>query len=123
MSQPIQPLEVDPHGCLRFKENKIVRYLLDNGGIDLNQLACIDFPNEDREQFSQLIGYSLSGFGELSHVTDETYDAAKMMHDNGCDEKDARIAYLQETLDNVRAGLKIIVPEVFRIHPDDLNGN
>ncbi|HEY9661654.1 MAG TPA: hypothetical protein V6C65_24625, partial [Allocoleopsis sp.] len=30
-------------------------------------------------QFAQLIGYSLSGFGDLSYVSDETYAAASSM--------------------------------------------
>lgn len=73
---PIQPLELDANGTLRFKENTVVRHLLDNGGIDLNKLACLEFPQEDREQFAQLIGYSLSGFSELSYVSDTTYNLA-----------------------------------------------
>jgi len=39
----------------------------------------IGFPQEDREQFAQLIGYSLSGFGELDYVSDETYEVAERM--------------------------------------------
>ena len=73
---PIQPLEKDPNGVLRFKENKIVRFLLDNGGYDMNQIATMSFSKEDREQFAQLIGYSLCGFGDLSYVSDETYERA-----------------------------------------------
>lgn len=76
MKHPIQPLDLDEHGTLRFKANAIVRHLLDNGGIDLNAIAMMEFSQEDREQFAQLIGYSLSGFGELSYVSDETYSAA-----------------------------------------------
>ncbi len=73
---PIQPLLRDEHGTVRFKENAIVRYLLDNGGIDLNKLATLPFSQNDREQFAQLIGYSLSGFGDLSYVSDRTYEKA-----------------------------------------------
>lgn len=32
--------------------------------------------DEDREQFAQLIGYSLSGFADLSYVSNKTYNAA-----------------------------------------------
>lgn len=74
---PVQPLEKDECGTLRFKENKIVRFLLDAGPFDMNQIAVIPFDNEDREQFAQLIGYSLSGFGELSYVSDEAYERAE----------------------------------------------
>lgn len=72
---PIQPLE-ERNGVLRFKKNGIVRFLLDAGQIGLNRLAEIPFSDEDREQFAQLIGYSLSGFGELDYVSDETYEQA-----------------------------------------------
>jgi hypothetical protein len=73
INHPIQPLYLDKNGVLRFKENAIVRFLLDNGPHDLNTLALEKFSQEDEEQFAQLIGYSLSGFGDLSYVSDETY--------------------------------------------------
>ena len=57
MKHPIQPLQQDKRGTLRFKENKIVQYLLENGPFDLNHLAVKDFPQEDREQFAQLIRF------------------------------------------------------------------
>ena len=78
MKNPIQPLLTDEHGVLRFKENAIVRHLLDSHpACDMNKLAGMDFTDEDRQQFAQLIGYSLSGYGELSYVSDEAYNAAK----------------------------------------------
>ncbi len=73
---PIQPLIEDECGIHRFKKNAIVRHLLDVGPFDMNQLACLPFSDEDREQFAQLIGYSLSGFSELDYVSDETYERA-----------------------------------------------
>jgi hypothetical protein len=79
--QPLQPLITDSHGVLRFKANAIVNHLLDSarqaGVADMNKLAILPFSQEDREQFAQLIGYSLSGFGELSYVSDDTYAAAE----------------------------------------------
>lgn len=36
---PMQPLLKDEHGVLRFKANKIVRFLLDAGPFDMNALA------------------------------------------------------------------------------------
>ena len=76
MKHPVQPLKKDNDGVLRFKKNNIVRFLLDAGPFDLNKLALMPFSDEDREQFAQLIGYSLSGFGDLDYVSDETYDKA-----------------------------------------------
>ncbi len=70
---PIQPLYKDDCGVIRFKENTIVKYLLDAGPFDLNQLAIIPFNDEDRAQFAMLIGYSLGGLSELSYVSDEIY--------------------------------------------------
>lgn len=70
---PLQPIE-RKDGELRFRENRIVRFLLDNSIFDLNTLATMGFPNEDWEQFAQLTGYSVSGFGELSYVSDETFE-------------------------------------------------
>lgn len=76
---PLQPL-VQTDGALpRFKPNEIVRFLLDAGPFDMNQLAFMEFSNEDREQFAQLIGYSLRGFGELSYVSSETWQRAEAM--------------------------------------------
>jgi hypothetical protein len=83
---PIQPLEKDDRDIVRFKENKIVRFLLDAGPYDLNQLAAMPFSQEDREQFAQLIGYSLCGFGELSYVSDETYNKTEAQLNSGATE-------------------------------------
>ncbi|CAN7373954.1 hypothetical protein LJR231_002240 [Phyllobacterium sp. LjRoot231] len=65
---PMQPI-VWVGDVIRFKENKIVRHLVDNGSIDLNAIAVMDFPREDHEQLAQLIGYSVSGFGDLSYAS------------------------------------------------------
>lgn len=115
---PIQPL-VDDDGITRFRANRIVRFLLDAGPFDMNDLAEKDFADDDRAQFAQLIGYSLSGFSELSYVDDDTYAAAAAMAE-GDPEKDARIAALENTLAKVRAGLRVAAVAAFRIHEDDL---
>lgn len=120
MRHPIQPLVKTASGTVRFKENAIVNYILDNGGIDLNQIGIIPFSQEDREQFAQLIGYSQCGFGELSYVSDETYETADKMYEKGLSEADARIAYLEEALEEARKGIRQAATAVFKIHPDDL---
>lgn len=129
-SNPIQPLYTDPNGTIRFKSNKIVEYILERGrqyGVDLNHLACIDFSQDDREQFAQLIGYSLSGFSELSYVSDETYNTAENMAENSVDEKQARIDYLESELKFYREELPKLLVEpmakVFKKHPEDLVDN
>jgi len=121
MRHPIQPLAKDDQGVLRFKKNAIVEFLLDNGGFDMNAIAVRNFSNEDREQFAQLIGYSLGGFSELSYVSDETYEAAQVMSEGEL-EQEARIKTLTETLRTLREGLREPVAKLFGIHPDDLKG-
>ena len=61
---------------VRFKENQIVRFLLDAGPFDMNKIARMPFSNHDREKFAQLIGYSVSGYGELSYVSPESVEKA-----------------------------------------------
>jgi len=75
---PIQPVEM-VNGIARFKENKIVRHLLDKcteaGICDLNNIAFLasegKFNNEDQEQLAQLIGYSVSAAGGLSFMSEQ----------------------------------------------------
>lgn len=59
-----------------FKPNKIVKTLLDAGPFKLSQLAALEFSQEDWEQFYQLIGYSVNGYGELSRVSDRSKNEA-----------------------------------------------
>lgn len=117
---PIQPLEPDKNGRMRFKKNAIVEFLLDKGPFDMNVLAGKDFPQEDWVQFAQLIGYSLDGFGELSYVTDDVYETAVEMTKPKVDALVAENRVLQQKLEKVRTHLKKLIPHVFRIHPDDL---
>ena len=68
MKQPMQPIVMDVRGVIRFQQNKLVRYLLDEGGLSTIDLAKIPVSRADRMQFAQLIGYSISGFGELNYA-------------------------------------------------------
>ena len=75
---PTQPVEIDAQGVERFKKNLIVAHLLDSHPTcDMNKLATLDFTDDDRQQFAQLIGYSVSGYGDLSYIDDEAYEQAK----------------------------------------------
>lgn len=67
----MQPIERDHRGVIRFRPNKIVEWLFRTGALDLNIVATMDFPREDHVQLAQLIGYSVSGFGDLSYVQPE----------------------------------------------------
>lgn len=77
-SHPMQPVEI-VGGVARFKKNAMVDHLYEWAvarGMGMNEMAAIGFSTEDWMQFAQLIGYSVSGYGDLSYVTDESYDAA-----------------------------------------------
>lgn len=117
---PIQPVYEDEHGVCRFKPNKIVRHLLDQGGIDMDDIAMGDFTREDREQFAQLIGYSHSGAGDLEYVSSEVLDTALRMKGHSETEQDARIVVLQGQLKEIRTHLREAAVAAFEIHPDDL---
>lgn len=75
---PMQPLEWDDN-VVRFKRNRLVEYLLDHGGVDMNQLALLqhEVSEEHYEQFAQLIGYSVSGFSDLSYASDKIIKEAQ----------------------------------------------
>lgn len=74
---PIQPMMTDVNGVVRFQPNRLVVHLLEDGPFDMNHLAVWcrtrGIPDEERAQFAQLIGYSVSGFGELPYVDDDLY--------------------------------------------------
>lgn len=77
---PNQPIVIDPRGVARFKENALVCKLLDHGqatGLGLNELALLeDIDVNDWQQLAQLIGYSVSGYGDLSYADSRTVAAA-----------------------------------------------
>ncbi|MBL3825110.1 MULTISPECIES: hypothetical protein [unclassified Marinobacter] len=104
----------------RFVKNEIVEWLLDNGGLDMNDIAVQNFSQEDREHFAQLIGYSVSGWGELSYVSDESFAQAERMA-GSTDERDARIAALEAILEEIRKPLRQAACAAFAVHPDDLS--
>ena len=122
MKNPIQPLEKDKNGVIRFKSNAIVNHLLEfasERGHGMTQLAMMNFNNDDRQQFAQLIGYSLGGYCELTnYVDDYSYNVAEKMSE-GMNEGQARIEYLQNELDYLRESLKEPMARLFFLNPDD----
>lgn len=104
---PMQEI-YDDDGTPRFRENVIVQALLQHGqntGFGLYEIAKdVDFSQDDYEQFSQLHGYSLRGYHELSGVSDESAfrasEAAKAagLPDTGCRSTDCNIHLGVETV-------------------------
>lgn len=78
--EPMQPIIKDIHGVDRFRANAIVEAIYNETskhGYDMNRIAgTVSFNDVDRMQFAQLLGYSISGYGDLSYVTDKSYDRA-----------------------------------------------
>lgn len=74
-AHPMQPILLDPAGCLRFKKNSAVEYLAEGR---LNEIASRGYSDEDMTQLAQLIGYSVGGFGDLSYVSDADYERAML---------------------------------------------
>jgi hypothetical protein len=60
-----QEIVKDQQGILRFRQNKLVDQLTEIVG--MNKIARIEASVEDRAQLAQLIGYSVSGYGDLSY--------------------------------------------------------
>jgi len=77
---PMQPIYFAKDDVIRFKSNAIVRRLIDEKIISLNDIVpwvmTGEVPVEDAEQFWQLLGYSVSGYGDLSFVRPEIISAA-----------------------------------------------
>ncbi len=119
---PIQPIERDSHGTLRFKKNAIVDKLLSlcsAQGFGLNDIALGRFDHDDRVQFAQLIGYSVSGFSSLGYADEDTMRAVDLMM-VGANEKDARVESLSAELEAMRAALREPMARLFGVHPEDL---
>jgi hypothetical protein len=72
---PQQPI-VMADGVLRFRKNAVLRWLVDQGHVDLNKIDFAAFDGADVAQFYQLFGYSVSAFGGLDFIPDELVDSA-----------------------------------------------
>lgn len=105
---PIQEI-VMVDGVERFRQNAIVRTLLDHGsrtGLDLNQISVMKFDDEDRRQLAQLIGGSLQYYVDSPFVRHEHIDAVRAMQQLGLDHRDAQIAALQDEVKSMREVFK-----------------
>ena len=106
-AHPMQPLVLSAGGTVRFKENKIVSFILAEGGVDLNRIGTLPFSNEDRMQFAQLIGYWVGGYGDLSYASSESVAAADRAADRlvrGMDaEQESEVVQLRAENDRLRA--------------------
>jgi len=62
-------------GVERYKANPIIRFLLDEATAgrqcDLNRIWTSGFSRADLQEFYQLIGYSVSGYGDVFSSLDD----------------------------------------------------
>ena len=84
----MQPITRASDGVIRFRGNAIVEWLVDTGRVNLNEIASHGFPQADMEQFWQLLGYSVSGYGDLSFISPETVQAADELANRISDKPD-----------------------------------
>ena len=123
IKNPFQPIVFDAAGVERFKSNMIVSDLLafcSARGLDLNAIAARpEYTDEDRTQFSQLIGYSVSGFAELPHVTDEDWEAAQRQNAHESSER-SRADRMREMVEALRRDLRVPIARLYGKHTDDL---
>ncbi len=80
----MQPVVWDGAGVIRFMANPIVRFMVDWGrehGMSLNDLTMLShsagWTKADWSHFSQLHGYSVSGWGDLSYGSDDEWQEAE----------------------------------------------
>lgn len=77
VGHPSQPVEVAADNIVRFKPNAIVKYMVENGPWDLDRLSTIG-TGKDYSQLAQQLGYSVSGWGDLSIVNDARHAAVEL---------------------------------------------
>lgn len=68
----MRPIIKDSRGVVRFKANAIVNWIVSSGRLNLNDIFLDGYSIEDIEEFWQLMGYSVSGYGELSFIREKT---------------------------------------------------
>ena len=82
---PMQPICITSDGVIRFKQNRMVNDVYEFSqlrGFGLSEMARRDYTQEERMQFAQLIGYSVSGYGGLSYASPESVKKADAIADS-----------------------------------------
>lgn len=120
--QPIEKI----NDVVRFRANTLVRHLLDEASAGrkcgMNELySQVKASKEEKQQFAQLIGYSVSGYGDLSYVTDEAYAAAALKAENPeKDEKDLLLDYYRGRLRQIQEAFAGPVGWLYNVPVEDL---
>jgi hypothetical protein len=72
----LREVYTDTKGVVRFRGNAVVEWLFKNGRIDLNTIPCHSLPSKDVAEFWQMLGYSVSGYGDLDFIDRMTVEQA-----------------------------------------------
>jgi hypothetical protein len=93
----------------RFVENKLIRQLVDK--IGLNNIACMEYDNDDYDQLLQLIGYSTS---VIPYRDKDKYE----LTDNGNSKPEE---VFEKRLKKLKKELAPVISELFNIHVEYLS--
>lgn len=121
---PIQPLVIDEHGTLRYKQNVAVQRMYDAlvaAGIDPFTIVRTEgLSQDDFGQFVQLLGHSHVGANGQWGITEEVYQTARRMYEKGDTELVSRNKYLEHRHQKMAKKLAPLCAHVFDIDIDDL---
>lgn len=81
---PMQPIERDAMGVVRFRKNRIVDAILtcaSRHGYGLGEIAMGDFTAAEQMQVAQLIGYSVSGYSDLGYASADSVKRSRAAAD------------------------------------------
>jgi hypothetical protein len=127
---PMQPILKDSVGCLRFKTNEIVRAVHEVAKahkFGLNEIAMRNFTEDDQKQFAQLLGYSVSGYGDLPYVDKVSVECADqqvallLSEAPFISEQEMELQVLRDENRRLKAAIRNAAVEAFSIHPSDLH--
>ena len=121
MKHPIQNVTTDKDGTLRFIGNAVVEMMLaqlKSCGIGLNEMHMLGagLPQEDWDQFHQLISYSVHG----APIAERCKSIAIDKHRLGKTVLELRAERAERRLRQARYELRDGIADLYDIHPDDL---
>jgi Cys-tRNA synthase (O-phospho-L-seryl-tRNA:Cys-tRNA synthase) len=127
---PMQPIVIDSEDVVRFKTNKIVYTvykIAEAHGCGLNKITKQNFTQDDQKQFAQLLGYSVSGYGDLPYVDKVSVECADqqvallLSGTPVVSEQEMELQVLRDENRRLKAAIRNAAVEAFSIHPDDLH--
>ena len=83
-THPMQPVIMDQHNIIRFQRNQIIQDVAAAAFVgrqlSINQIivnvAQGEYTKNDWEQFSQLTGWSVSGYNDITYIREKSKNKA-----------------------------------------------